>query len=115
MSDFRDIGMDPRVPKSTRALEDALNDVTDPSLVREKMLQVLHQQGQVIYTRDDEFNPRLVAQQPSEPPQVAMPAGPDTCIRVVYPGGNTRCEIYGTSEEALDAQETKLRAMFGQR
>ena len=116
MSNWLDLKNTPNVPKATQALEEALAGVTDASNLREIMLQTLQKQGVIVRSRDTEFHPELIVPQPSEPPPaVAMPASPDTCIRVVYPGGNTRCEIYGTSEEALDAQETKLRAMFGQR
>ena len=115
MSAFRDISRDPNTPKSNQALEDALNEITDPSLVREKVLQVLHQQGQVIYTRDDEF--KLIRQQPSEPPPaVVMPASPanETCGRVIYVG-NDRYEFYGQSESALDERERQIRSLFGGR
>jgi hypothetical protein len=31
-------------------------------------------------------------------------------MRVVYPSGNNRFEIYGASEAELDAMEAKIRA-----
>jgi len=34
------------------------------------------------------------------------------CMRVIYPGGNARFEIYSDSEEGLDLQEARLRALY---
>jgi hypothetical protein len=33
-------------------------------------------------------------------------------IRLVYPSGNSRFEIYGDSEESLDLQEQRIRALY---
>lgn len=33
-------------------------------------------------------------------------------IRVVYPSGNARFEIYSDSEDGLDLQEARIRAMY---
>ena len=113
---FRNLDQTPNVPRGNKQLEDALSTATTNDELRQTLINTLISQGQVVHLRDSEYNNHLIMGQPSEPqPAVVMSANrpPDTCIRVVYPGGNTRCEIYGTSEEALDAQETKLRAMFG--
>jgi hypothetical protein len=51
-----------------------------------------------------------------EPPAVPVPApvqAPQTHIRVVYPSGNNRFEVYGASEAELDEKERQIRAMFG--
>lgn len=45
------------------------------------------------------------------PVQPVQPA-PQTHMRVVYPKGNARFEIYSDSEESLDLQEAKIRAMY---
>jgi hypothetical protein len=54
---------------------------------------------------------------PDPPPSAAcMPeqsAGPQNCVRVVYPHLNDRFEIYAASEEELDRKEAALRAMYG--
>jgi hypothetical protein len=51
----------------------------------------------------------------------AMPApvvaAPDPTVarhayRVIYPFGNMRVELYGTSEEDLDSQEQKIRSLY---
>jgi hypothetical protein len=34
-------------------------------------------------------------------------------IRVVYPSGNSRFEIYSDSEQGLDLQEQRIRALYG--
>jgi hypothetical protein len=33
-------------------------------------------------------------------------------IRVVYPSGNMRVELYGDSAESLDLQEARIRALY---
>jgi hypothetical protein len=35
-----------------------------------------------------------------------------THVRVFYPSGNSRFEIYSDSEEGLDSQEARIRALF---
>jgi hypothetical protein len=53
--------------------------------------------------------------QPGAPlPAVAEPAAAQTHIRVFYPYKNSRFEIYSDSEEGLDSQEQKIRALFPQ-
>jgi hypothetical protein len=36
----------------------------------------------------------------------------DTCIRVLYLGGDSKFEIVGPDENSLDMQEEKLRALY---
>ena len=55
-------------------------------------------------------------------PSVPLPVSPiaasgaqPTCIRVFYPGGNDRFEVWGASEAELDQKESALRAMYPQR
>ena len=43
----------------------------------------------------------------------AEPSGTGKCVRVFYPGGNAKFEIYGASESELDAQEQKIRSLYG--
>jgi hypothetical protein len=35
-------------------------------------------------------------------------------MRVIYPFGNSRFELYSDSEDGLDAQEARIRAMYPQ-
>lgn len=48
-------------------------------------------------------------------PVVPLPADPaqDTCMRVIFPRGNNRVELYASSEEELDQKERQIRALFG--
>jgi hypothetical protein len=102
------------VPRSNVELENALNKIHNASDLRETLLATLVSQGQIVRTRDSEFNTHLVMRQPSEPsPAVTLPANPATCVRTIYPAGNNRFEIYGTSEMELDERELQIRAMFG--
>jgi hypothetical protein len=51
------------------------------------------------------------------PSDTAVPSAPrrETCIRVIFPGGNDQYEICGVSEEELDAKEAKIRAMYARK
>src|SRR5579862_641179 len=54
-----------------------------------------------------------IGNRPASSPAPIVPvasAGPQNCIRVIYPGGNARFEIYSDSEEGLDLQEQWIRA-----
>jgi hypothetical protein len=46
----------------------------------------------------------------------SLPVNPaaQTHMRVIYPAGNSRFELYGDSEESLDAQEQRIRSMYPQ-
>jgi hypothetical protein len=48
-------------------------------------------------------------------PVQSTPEPRPTHLRVVYPAGNTRVEIFGSSEADLDAQEKRLREFYGSR
>ena len=54
------------------------------------------------------------ANQEQQAAAVSLPvnAGAQTHMRVVYPFGNSRFELYGDSEESLDAQEQRIRSMY---
>src|SRR6266581_1023189 len=72
MSAFRDISRDPGVPASDRALEDALNNVQEPSELRETLLNTLAKQGTVVRSQNDEFDTRLIRQ--PQTPDASLPA-----------------------------------------
>ncbi len=46
-------------------------------------------------------------------PVQSAPEPRPTHLRVVYPAGNTRVELLGSSEADLDAQEQRLREFYG--
>ncbi len=48
------------VPRSNPELEAAINGAQTPQELREAMLSTLAKQGQIVRTRDDEFNNRLI-------------------------------------------------------
>ena len=60
---------------------------------------------------------KFVAPAAEPEPSTALPApsapAQANCIRVIYPSGNARFEIYGVSEDDLDAQEKRIREMYG--
>jgi hypothetical protein len=50
-------------------------------------------------------------------PVVPLPvqrAAEPTHMRVIYPSGNSRFEIYGTSDADLDVQEERIRGIYQQ-
>jgi hypothetical protein len=51
---------------------------------------------------------------PTTAQQVAPLSAPSSGshIRVIYPSGNSRFEIYSDSEEGLDLQEQRIRALY---
>jgi hypothetical protein len=100
-------------------LENVINQARTVGELREMMLQELERQGQVVRTRESEFDlrrgPRAGAPkaQPALSLPAARPAAQPTCYRVLYLHGNDRLEIYGLSESELDQKEAALRAMYG--
>jgi hypothetical protein len=103
--------------KSNPELEAAVNGATTPQELREAMLSTLTKQGQIVRTRDDEFNNRLVPQAPeTSTPQLddRRDNRPVNAERVLYLQGNSRIVITSADgESALDAIEEKLRASLG--
>lgn len=58
---------------------------------------------------------RAAPAEPSAPLPIAQYAdrgAPPTHIRVIYPFSNSRFELVGYSEEDLDLQEQKIRALY---
>jgi hypothetical protein len=62
-------------------------------------------QNEVLYGRGDQ--PVVSLRVPAEPTPST-----GSHIRVVYPSGNARFEIYSDSEEGLDLQEQKIRSLY---
>ena len=85
--------------------------------MREALLQHLAKSGTIQRETGCTFGVRLLQPQTPEPSQDAsVPAGPvaPTCVRVIYPNGNDRFQIFGNSENELDAKEENIRKMYGQ-
>ena len=100
-------------------LENVINQARTAGELREMMLQELSRQGQIVRTREDEFDIRrgpragAVDVQPAPSLPTARPAQEPTCYRVLYLHGNDRLEIYGLSENELAQKEAALRTMYG--
>ena len=85
-------------------VEAAINRATTSSELRELMLQSMVSAGIAVRTRDDEFDIRMRSDASQVRPATSLPAtpAPEKCMRVIYPRGNDRYELYGTSEADLD-------------
>jgi hypothetical protein len=101
---------------SNPALEAALANAQTPNEVRELTLQILAAQGQIVRSRDDEFNHQVLRQPqpvPASAPAASAPAAAERCMRIFCPHNNDKFEIYGVSEMELDEKERQIRAMYG--
>jgi hypothetical protein len=105
--------------KSNPKLDEVIGSATTVAELRETMLTELAAQGVVSRDRTDQFDIRVLPQAPQPPtPDVSLPANnemqrcSDVFIRVVYPSGNNKFEIYASSEVELDERERQIRAMF---
>jgi hypothetical protein len=100
-----------------KEVEDAILRANHPIEMRQLMIAAMQKAGVVApLTRDSEFDIRLTPQAAASPAPVmpaARPAQAPTCMRIIYPHGNNRFELYATSEAELDAQERQIMAMFG--
>jgi len=104
-------------PKNPRALEVALSTVQTASELRLAMLNALQREGTCIPMTEAEINPYRVQDEPSDArpavPLSSFPALRNAYIRVIYPRGNDRFEIYGATEEEVNDKEARLRAIYG--
>jgi hypothetical protein len=86
--------------------------------MREAMKAKLAADGFILRERGYEVGSDTLTREAEDAAFAASPASPDapplrdTCIRVLYLRGNSRFEIVGPSEENLDDQEAKLRALY---
>src|SRR6266700_2314810 len=109
MSDFRDIARDPRVPASTRELEDALNNVQNASDLRETLLNTLAQQGTIVRSQNDQFDTRLIVGQP-QTPDASLPANGykyEREVRFAESTGKRTLVLRANSQADLDALEVQ--------
>jgi hypothetical protein len=103
------------IPKSNPQLEDAVNSAQTPAELRERMLSTLAAQGQIVRTREDEFDNRVVRQPETPTPRLEeRDSRPINAERVLYLQGNSRIVITSADgEAALDKIEAQLRASLG--
>jgi len=103
-----------KVPKN---VEDAINSCTDPSSLRQVALNAMADAGIIVRHHGDDLNYRLNPDAVERPAAsslpVARPAAEPTVYRIIYPHGNDRYEISGTSEQELDQKEARIRSVFG--
>jgi hypothetical protein len=106
--------MSSNLPKSSPAVDEAVSTAVTHEQLRENLINGMVAEGCVIQTRDSDHNRKLIIRQtePQPTPAVALPATPATCVRTIYPAGNNRFEIYGTSEAELDEKERQIRSLF---
>jgi hypothetical protein len=105
-------GARPNDPALTKIVEDALDGTYDAyENMRAGLRQALGMKP-AAPTREDFGYGADTSGAPLSVAQIAAPAAAPTCIRVIYPGGNDRFEITGTSEAELDQKESALRAMY---
>ena len=103
--------MRPNTPGLTKIVEDALDGgYGSYDAMREGLKQALGMKP-ADPTRED-FGYGASPSEPLFAPQIAAASAAMTCIRIVYPGGNDRFEITGTSEAELDQKESALRALY---
>jgi len=102
--------------RPSAAVDKIVNDSTDFENMRERMKVELEKQGVLVRNPLDggfgvQLNPGY---RPAEPAPVPEPEAPraQNCVRVVYPKGNDRYEIFGASEQELDLKEAQIRSLY---
>jgi len=97
------------VPKSNQQLEEALAGVTDMSQLRETLLKTLSDQGQIVRSRDDQYNNRLVIRQPE--PDATLPANGykfEREVRFAESTGKRALVLRANSQADLNALEKQV-------
>jgi len=104
--------------RSNQKLDEAISGADNFEAMREKMLQTLAAQGQVVRSRTDAYDVRVIPQSPAPPtPRLddeRRDCRPPNAERVLYLSGNSRIVISSADgEAALDLIEAQLRATLG--
>lgn len=103
--------------KSNPAMDEAIGNCTNAEEIRELSKRLLESQGLIQRSRDDaNYGARVIGTQAEPTSASSLPVAPQlaaTCIRFIYPSGNSRFELHGTSEADLDQQEARIRQMYG--
>lgn len=100
-------------------LEAEIAACNSPEMIREIVKRSLAKAGVISRESSGEYGVQYLGQ-PAPATEVALPAASEpapraTCVRVIYPGGNDRYEIFGVSEADLDLKEQRIRAAYEQR
>jgi hypothetical protein len=102
--------------KSNPRLDRTVNESTNFEDMREALKTELTMQGIITRNREDgNYGAQLVPGYHAEPAaEVSVPEAPraQNCVRVVYPKGNDRYEIFGASEQELDLKEAQIRSLY---
>ena len=93
------------VIRSNTTLDKICSSATSVESMKAAMHSVLEQSGAIVTDRDGN-----VVGQNAQP---VFERNVGRCMRVIYPAGNDRFELYADSEEELDRKEAALRAMYG--
>jgi len=100
--------MSSNVPKSTPAVDEAINTAVTHEQLREQLLSAMVADGNLIRSRDSEFNNRLVIRQPE--PNVSVPANFkfEREIHFAQSTGKRSLVIRANSQTDLDALEKQV-------
>jgi hypothetical protein len=102
--------------KSNSRIDEAILKAKDASELREILDHVLGQQGVSTRGQSGVFDRTADAEVPSasetSPSPSFVAGGQGRLVRMFYPYGNARFEIYGATEGELDSQESAIRAMY---
>jgi hypothetical protein len=104
--------------KATPEMERKIRECTDPNEIQQLLAQLMAERG--VQTRGSygTYDRTLDSDVPSAPSASAAAAPVESaganarCFRVIYPAGNNRFELFGNTEQELDEQEAKIRAMY---
>jgi hypothetical protein len=98
--------------KSNPNLDHLVSSATNFEAIREACKSDLARQGIITRPEPGAYGAELAPG--AQPVEVSVPAnsrlGTGPAMRVFYPAGNMRFEIYGEDEEQLDAIEGRIRA-----
>jgi len=106
--------------KSNPALDAAIRGASSVEEIRELTLASLAASGAITRDRVDPYDVRLTSRAPMPLAPAAEPATPvdrpmqkasDTWSRYLT-DGNSHFELFGTSKEDLDSQESRIRAIL---
>jgi len=105
--------------RSNPKLDEVIRNATTVDELRESMLAELAKQGTIVRDNRDAFNTRVVPRPPQPPAPVSsslsdenrMRKASDTWSRYVI-DGNSHFELFGDSEQDLNEQESRIRAIL---
>jgi hypothetical protein len=104
--------------KSSPNLDRLIASLHNPEDIREACKDDLAKRGVIVRTDSGSYGAQLVpGSQPAEAPALSATSrlGVGNAMRVIYPAGNFRFELYGDSEQELDDIESRIRRALGVR